>query len=82
MSLLNKASLIIIICVYKVEPQILGSLSLNLMFWCFDLQQVAVVPGSAFGDDSCIRISYAESLTVLKTAVERIKKALIPLSFV
>ncbi|XP_014493579.1 bifunctional aspartate aminotransferase and glutamate/aspartate-prephenate aminotransferase [Vigna radiata var. radiata] len=41
---------------------------------------VALVPGSAFGDDSCIRISYAESLTVLKTAVERIKKALIPLS--
>ncbi|KOM39664.1 hypothetical protein LR48_Vigan03g304600 [Vigna angularis] len=41
---------------------------------------VALVPGSAFGDDTCIRISYAESLTVLKTAVERIKKALIPLS--
>jgi len=50
------------------------------VFCCFDLQQVALVPGSAFGDDSCIRISYAGSLTVLKTAAERIKQALIPLS--
>ncbi|KAH1196495.1 Bifunctional aspartate aminotransferase and glutamate/aspartate-prephenate aminotransferase [Glycine max] len=40
----------------------------------------ALVLGSAFGDDSCIRISYDESLTNLKTTMERIKKALIPLS--
>ena len=41
--------------------------------------QVALVPGGAFGDDNCIRISYAASLTTLQAAVERIKKALIPL---
>lgn len=41
--------------------------------------QVALVPGSAFGDDSCVRISYAASLTTLKGAVERIKQALISL---
>ena len=39
-----------------------------------------MVPGSAFGDDSCIRISYAASLTTLQAAVERIKKALSPLN--
>lgn len=42
--------------------------------------QVALVPGSAFGDDTCIRISYAASLSTLQAAVERIKKALISLS--
>ncbi|KAK7379453.1 hypothetical protein VNO80_04914 [Phaseolus coccineus] len=52
----------------------------SLCRYLLDKGLVAVVPGSAFGDDRCIRISYAESLTVLKTAVERIKKALIPLS--
>ena len=49
------------------------------VFCCVDLQ-VALVPGSAFGDDTCIRISYAESLNTLQAAVERIKKALIPLN--
>ena len=42
--------------------------------------QVALVPGSASGDDTCIRISYAASLPTLQAAVERIKKALIPLT--
>ncbi|KAK4256706.1 hypothetical protein QN277_006395 [Acacia crassicarpa] len=45
--------------------------------YLLDKGQVALVPGSAFGDDSCIRISYAASLSALQTAVERIKKALI-----
>jgi len=43
-------------------------------------QQVALVPGSAFGDDTCIRISYAASLPTLQAAVEKIKKALISLT--
>lgn len=41
--------------------------------------QVALVPGDAFGNDSCIRISYASSLTTLQAAAERIKKALLNL---
>lgn len=45
---------------------------------CIDLQ-VALVPGDAFGNDSCIRISYATSLTTLQAAAERIKKALLNL---
>ncbi|XP_042024358.1 bifunctional aspartate aminotransferase and glutamate/aspartate-prephenate aminotransferase-like isoform X1 [Salvia splendens] len=47
--------------------------------YLLDKAQVALVPGDAFGDDTCIRISYAESLTTLQAAVERIKGALIAL---
>lgn len=43
------------------------------------VSQVALVPGDAFGDDTCIRISYAASLSTLQAAVERIKKALVAL---
>ncbi|KAM0006715.1 putative transaminase [Helianthus debilis subsp. tardiflorus] len=41
--------------------------------------QVALVPGDAFGDDTCIRISYAASLSTLQAAAERIKKAILTL---
>ena len=37
---------------------------------------VAVVPGSAFGAEGCIRLSFATSMENLKHAVERIGKAL------
>ncbi|TVU36365.1 hypothetical protein EJB05_18297, partial [Eragrostis curvula] len=37
--------------------------------------QVALVPGDAFGDDNCIRISYAASLSTLQTAMANIKEA-------
>ncbi len=40
--------------------------------------QVAVVPGEAFGADTCIRISYAASLETLTTAMDRIVAALAP----
>lgn len=49
----------------------------SLCRYLLDKAQVALVPGDAFGDDSCIRISYAASLTTLQAAVERIKKALV-----
>ncbi|KAK4483624.1 hypothetical protein RD792_010824 [Penstemon davidsonii] len=51
----------------------------SLCRYLLDKAQVALVPGDAFGDDSCIRISYAASLTTLQEAVERIKEALIPI---
>lgn len=51
----------------------------SLCRYLLDKAQVALVPGDAFGDDSCIRISYAESLTTLQAAVERINGALISL---
>jgi aspartate aminotransferase len=37
---------------------------------------VAVVPGSAFGAEGCIRLSFATSMENLKKAVERIAQAL------
>ncbi|XP_022980744.1 bifunctional aspartate aminotransferase and glutamate/aspartate-prephenate aminotransferase isoform X2 [Cucurbita maxima] len=48
----------------------------SLCRYLLEKGQVALVPGDAFGDDTCIRISYAESLSILQDAVERIKKAL------
>ncbi|XP_021771874.1 bifunctional aspartate aminotransferase and glutamate/aspartate-prephenate aminotransferase-like [Chenopodium quinoa] len=41
--------------------------------------QVALVPGDAFGDDKCIRISYAASLSTLQEAMQRIEKELVQL---
>jgi aspartate aminotransferase len=37
---------------------------------------VALVPGSAFGDPNCIRISYAASKPSLVDAMHRIKNAI------
>lgn len=41
---------------------------------------VATVQGSAFGDDNCIRLSYATSNELLIEAVRRIKEALLKLN--
>lgn len=51
----------------------------SLSRYLLDKAQVALVPGDAFGDDTCIRISYAASLSTLQAAFERIKKALVTL---
>ncbi|KAL1222559.1 Bifunctional aspartate aminotransferase and glutamate/aspartate-prephenate aminotransferase [Cardamine amara subsp. amara] len=53
--------------------------SSSLALFFLDKFQVAMVPGDAFGDDSCIRMSYATSLENLQVGVERITKALEPL---
>lgn len=37
---------------------------------------VAIVPGNAFGDPNCIRLSYATSKDLLTEAISRVKKAL------
>jgi aspartate aminotransferase len=44
--------------------------------YLLDEARVAVVPGSAFGNDDHVRISYATSLERLKEGVERIESAL------
>ncbi|KAG9450789.1 hypothetical protein H6P81_010754 [Aristolochia fimbriata] len=49
----------------------------SLCRFLLDKAQVALVPGDAFGDDNCIRISYAASLSTLQEATERIKQALL-----
>jgi aspartate aminotransferase len=48
----------------------------ELCMYLLNNAHVALVPGDAFGDPSCIRISYATSDELLIEAVERIKKAL------
>ncbi|KAJ9561671.1 hypothetical protein OSB04_006831 [Centaurea solstitialis] len=49
----------------------------SLCRYLLEKGQVALVPGDAFGDDTCIRISYAASLNTLQAAAERIKKAIL-----
>lgn len=49
----------------------------SLCRYLLDKAQVALVPGDAFGDDTCIRISYAASLSTLQDAMQRIKNAIL-----
>ncbi len=50
--------------------------STDLCTYLLDEAEVAVVPGAAFGDDRCIRLSYAVSEETLEMALNKIKKAL------
>lgn len=52
----------------------------DLANYLLDVGHVAVVPGDAFGNPDCIRISYATSMELLEEAVERIRKALADLN--
>jgi aspartate aminotransferase len=54
--------------------------SLDLSEYLMESAHVAVVPGSAFGEDHCIRISYALSMEDLKEGFDRLAKALQALS--
>lgn len=49
------------------------------MYLLYDAN-VALVQGIAFGDDNCIRLSYATSEDKLKEAVKRIKEAILALN--
>ena len=42
---------------------------------------VALVPGDAFGAPQCVRISYAASMETLRSAMERLQRALTPTVF-
>lgn len=48
----------------------------DLANYLLDVGHVAVVPGDAFGNPDCIRISYATSMELLTVAVSRMKEAL------
>lgn len=52
----------------------------DMCMYLLNQAHVALVPGDAFGDPGCIRISYATSDRLLVEAVERIKKALAALN--
>lgn len=49
--------------------------SLDVARYLLDEARVAVVPGSAFGDDDYVRISYATSMEQLREGVARIDRA-------
>eukprot|EP00249_Psilotum_nudum_P013913 c24582_g1_i1 orf=373-1866(+) len=63
---------------YGSEAEGFGTISdaETLCQFFLEKAQVALVPGDAFGDPNCIRISYAASLDSLKTAMGNIEKAL------
>ena len=48
----------------------------DLAAYLLDTAGLAVVPGSAFGTEGCLRISFATGLTVLEEAMRRFGKAL------
>lgn len=53
--------------------------STDMAFYLLNEANVATVMGSAFGDDACIRLSYATSEELLREALRRIKEALLNL---
>ncbi|MEN9353923.1 MAG: hypothetical protein RL318_1248 [Fibrobacterota bacterium] len=54
--------------------------SLELCRWLLETHLLAIVPGIAFGDDTCVRLSYATSMGELERAIERLSKGLAELS--
>ncbi len=59
----------------SLEGRSIGS-SDDLAEFLLDEARVAVVPGSAFGDDDCLRISFATADEKLAAALERMGEAL------
>lgn len=53
--------------------------STDLCLYLLDRAHIATVPGDAFGDDACIRISFANSDEKLVEALKRMKEALLEL---
>jgi len=60
----------------KSDGYIMVKNASDLSLYLLNEAHVAVVPGSAFGDPSCIRFSYAISREKISLAFERIKQAL------
>ena len=54
--------------------------STDMAFYLLEEGGVATVMGSAFGDDACIRLSYATSEELLREALRRIREALLKLA--
>lgn len=59
----------------KYGDQVMSN-ACDLSNYLLDVGHVAVVPGDAFGNPNCIRISYATSMELLTEAMDRIRKAL------
>ncbi len=53
---------------------------MDLCIYLLEVGHIATVPGSAFGAEGCVRISYANSDENLEKAMQRLKEALAALS--
>jgi aspartate aminotransferase len=51
-----------------------GMNSLEFCNILLDSQQVAVIPGIAFGADRCIRLSYATDMKTIEKGMQRLEK--------
>ncbi len=60
----------------KSSDGILISDSITLCKWLLEKHRLAIVPGAAFGMDSCIRLSYAASPSILEKALDRLETGL------
>lgn len=50
--------------------------SIDFCKYLLETQGLAIVPGAAFGDDSCVRFSYAASDETLAKACERFENGI------
>ena len=61
----------------KTTPQgVTLTSSADVCIYLMEQSLVAVMPGEAFGDGRCIRISYAESMETLGTALDRMEEGI------
>jgi len=54
--------------------------SLELCTYLLEKERLAIIPGAAFGMDTCVRLSYAASLDTLRKAMQRFQSGLRSLS--
>jgi aspartate aminotransferase len=59
----------------SVDGRKIGN-DMDLCIYLLEVGHIATVPGSAFGADGCVRISYANSDENLEKAMQRLKNAL------
>ena len=59
---------------FLVDTTKLGLNSMNLSEKLLSRYKVAAVPGIAFGYDNSIRLSYATSLDIIKTGLDRFEE--------
>ena len=50
--------------------------SVSFCKFMLEEMKIALVPGSAFGDDKCIRLSYAASMQNLEDGLDRLEEGL------
>jgi aspartate aminotransferase len=61
------------------DDQVIGG-SLDLSAYLMDKVHLAVVPGVAFGEDNCLRFSFAISMEQIDQGMDRLSEALTALS--